>query len=111
VTFGKVGGIVRESATAAKTLYSFVRMPQAKHGSRKAIEHWRGFRSSPLDQNPQTANLGGRVHKIRMRERRWGQPYVDEGAKAYETRYRQQRIGRLAATAKELGYELAPISA
>jgi hypothetical protein len=46
-----------------------------------------------------------------MRERRWGQPYVDEGAKAYETRYRQQRIGRLAATAKELGYELAPISA
>jgi len=42
---------------------------------------------------------------------RWGQPYVDEGAKAYETRYRQQRIGRLAATAKELGYQLAPISA
>jgi transposase len=42
---------------------------------------------------------------------RWGQPYVDEGAKAYETRYRQQRIGRLAATAKQLGYQLAPISA
>ena len=42
---------------------------------------------------------------------RWGQPYVDEGAKAYETRYRQQRIGRLAATAKQLGYQLAPINA
>jgi transposase len=42
---------------------------------------------------------------------RWGQQYVDEGAKAYETRYRQQRIGRLAATAKELGYELAPVNA
>jgi hypothetical protein len=28
VTFGKVSGIVRESATAAKTLFSFVRMPQ-----------------------------------------------------------------------------------
>ena len=28
---------------------------------------------------------------------RWGRPYVDEGEKAYETRYRQQRIGRLAA--------------
>jgi transposase len=40
---------------------------------------------------------------------RWGQPYVDEGAKAYETRYRQQRIGRLAATAKALGYQLAPM--
>jgi hypothetical protein len=34
---------------------------------------------------------------------------VDEGAKAYETRYRQQRIGRLAATAKQLGYQLAPM--
>jgi transposase len=42
---------------------------------------------------------------------RWGQPYVDEGAAAYEARYRQQRIGRLAVTAKELGYELAPINA
>ena len=42
---------------------------------------------------------------------RWGQPYVDEGAKAYEARYRQQRIGRLAATAKQLGYQLAPINA
>lgn len=42
---------------------------------------------------------------------RWGQPYVDEGAAAYETRYRLQRIARLAATAKELGYELAPVNA
>lgn len=41
---------------------------------------------------------------------RWGQPYVDEGADAYETRYRQQRIGRLRATAKQLGYQLAPIN-
>src|SRR6516165_6451848 len=42
---------------------------------------------------------------------RWGQPYVDEGAAAFETRYRQHRIGRLAATAKELGYQLTPVSA
>ncbi len=42
---------------------------------------------------------------------RWGQPYVDEGATAYEARYRQQRIGRLVATAKQLGYQLAPINA
>jgi transposase len=42
---------------------------------------------------------------------RWGQPYVDEGAAAYENRYRQQRIGRLMATAKDLGYQLAPINA
>jgi transposase len=42
---------------------------------------------------------------------RWGQPYVDEGEAAYENRYRQNRIGRLAATAKELGYQLTPIPA
>src|SRR5499427_864710 len=42
---------------------------------------------------------------------RWGQPYVDEGAAAFETRYRQHRIGRLAATAKELGYQPAPVPA
>ena len=42
---------------------------------------------------------------------RWGQPYVDEGAAAFENRYRQHRIGRLAATAKQLGYQLTPVSA
>ena len=42
---------------------------------------------------------------------RWGQPYIDEGAAAYENRYRQHRIHRLAATAKELGYQLTAVSA
>ena len=42
---------------------------------------------------------------------RWGQPYVDEGAAAFEKRYRQHRIHRLAATAKELGYQLTPATA
>jgi transposase len=37
---------------------------------------------------------------------RWGQPYVDEGAEAYEARYQQIRITALKAKAKELGYEL-----
>src|SRR5438552_7094503 len=39
---------------------------------------------------------------------RWGQPYVDEGAEAYEQRYRQQHIKGLALRAKELGYQLMP---
>ena len=42
---------------------------------------------------------------------RWGQPYVDEGAAAFENRYRQHRIGRLASTAKELGYQLTAVPA
>jgi len=46
-----------------KPFFAFVRMPLAKHGSGKAIEHWRGSRSTPLDQIPRVANLGGRVQK------------------------------------------------
>ena len=39
---------------------------------------------------------------------RWGQPYVDEGAKAYEDRYREKSIRSLEARAKELGLQLMP---
>lgn len=39
---------------------------------------------------------------------RWGQRYVDEGAEAYENRYRQQRIKSLTARANQLGYQLTP---
>jgi transposase len=42
---------------------------------------------------------------------RWGQPYLDEGADAYEARYRQQRLTSLTGKAKALGYQLAPINA
>jgi len=45
---------------------------------------------------------------LRYRLLRWGQPYVDEGAEAFEQRYRQQHIKGLAARAKELGYQLMP---
>ena len=41
---------------------------------------------------------------------RWGRPYMDQGAAAYENRYRQQRAS-LMAKAKELGYQLTPASA
>lgn len=42
---------------------------------------------------------------------RWGQPYVDEGAAAYEKRYHLARVQRLAATAKGLGYKLISVEA
>ena len=37
---------------------------------------------------------------------RWGQPYVDEGAEAYERRYQETRLTALKAKARELGYEI-----
>ncbi len=37
---------------------------------------------------------------------RWGQPYVDEGAEAFEKRYQAIRIAALKAKANQLGFEL-----
>jgi len=41
---------------------------------------------------------------------RWGQPYVDEGAAAYEARYQENRVKHLASMAKDLGYQVSPIA-
>lgn len=40
---------------------------------------------------------------------RWGQPYVDEGAAAYEKRYLEARVKRVEANAKQLGYALVSV--
>ena len=48
------------------------------------------------------------AHVYRML--RFGQDYVDEGAKAYEERYRFQRTHYLKSLAKSMGYELAPLA-
>jgi transposase len=42
---------------------------------------------------------------------RWGLPYVDEGAKAYEQRYQATRVARLTTTAQHLGYTLVALEA
>jgi hypothetical protein len=42
---------------------------------------------------------------------RWGFPYVDEGATAYEQRYQATRVARLTTTAQHLGYSLVPLKA
>ena len=41
---------------------------------------------------------------------RWGQPYLDAGAAAYEKRCQEGRIKRLTASAKDLGYQLTPLA-
>jgi transposase len=42
---------------------------------------------------------------------RWGKDYVDEGAEAYEKRYRQAHFQRLTAMAQDLGFQLTPLAA
>lgn len=52
-----------------------------------------------------------KIATILYRLLRWGQPYIDEGSEAYEKRYQQQRIRGLQSRAKQLGYQLTPITA
>lgn len=42
---------------------------------------------------------------------RWGQPYIDAGADAYEKKYQQRQLKAMAAKAKTLGYQLVPANA
>lgn len=42
---------------------------------------------------------------------RWGFPYVDEGAKAYEQRYQATRVARLTTAAHHLGFTLVSLKA
>ena len=49
-----------------------------------------------------------KLAKLIYRLLRWGQPYVDEGAEAFEKRFQAIRIISLKAKAKELGYALIP---
>jgi len=41
---------------------------------------------------------------------RYGQDYVDEGAKAYEARFEQRRLRQLTDTAHQFGYRLVPLA-
>lgn len=50
----------------------------------------------------------GKLAQLVFRMLRYGQDYVDEGAKAYEARFEFRRLGRLADTARQLDYRLVP---
>ena len=53
-------------------LPSFVRMPLDQRGSRRQLNIGEAFHGSPLDQNPHTASLGGRVQKVNQDARKAG---------------------------------------
>jgi transposase len=66
------------------------------------------------------ARLGGdvavfatarKLAKLIYRALRWGQPYQDEGAEAYEQRYRETQIRALEAKAKRFGRRVVEVTA
>jgi transposase len=71
------------------------------------------YRSTARRKGPGVATFAGarKIATLIYRLLRWGQPYIDEGAEAYEKRYQLQRIKGLEARAKQLGFQLTPRSA
>jgi transposase len=71
------------------------------------------YRHMAQRKGPDVATFEGarRLATIAYRLLRWGQAYVDEGAEAYEKRYQQQCIRNLGSRAKQMGYQLTPLTA
>jgi len=70
------------------------------------------YRSTLRRKGPGIATFASarKIATLIYRLLRWGQPYIDEGAEAYEKRYQQQRMKSLESRAKQLGYQLTPMT-
>jgi len=53
--------------------------------------------------------MARKLAKLIYRTLRWGQAYVDEGASAYEERFKANRLRACQETAKQFGYKLLPM--
>ena len=51
-----------------------------------------------------------KIATLLYRMLRYGQDYVDEGAKAYDQRFEQRRLKSITASALDLGFQLVPIN-
>ncbi len=70
------------------------------------------YRSMAKRKGPDIATFAAarKLAILAYRLLRWGQPYIDEGAEAYEKRYQQQRLRSLQSGAKQMGYQLIPLT-
>jgi transposase len=104
---------------------------KAKRGKRKGMTSNRlgqAFRMAAVSQQNSQSALGAYFRRISKRKGytvasfatagkisqnvyrilRYGQEYVDIGAKAYEERFRERKIRALKQSAQELGFEVLP---
>jgi len=51
-----------------------------------------------------------KIATLLYRMLRYGQDYVDEGAKAYEARFQRRRLQSITASAHQLGFQLVPLT-
>lgn len=54
-------------------------------------------------------SMARKLAKLIYRMLRWGQAYVDEGARVYEERFKANRLRACEETAKQFGYKLLPM--
>jgi len=71
------------------------------------------YRSTARRKGPGIATFAAarKIATLIYRLLRWGQPYIDEGAEAYEKRYQLQRFRGLESRARQPGYRLTPLTA
>jgi len=69
------------------------------------------YRNTARRKGPGVATFAAarKIATLIYRLLRWGQPYIDEGAEAYEKRYHLQRVKGLHSRAQQLGYQLTPL--
>jgi transposase len=81
-----------------------------RHGRSALAAHYRRL-AARLGADVAVFATARKLAQLIYRLLRWGQPYVDQGAAAYDKRYEEARVRRLAATVKTLGFFLSPIEA
>ena len=82
------------------------RAPAQSDGPRRLLSPYRAAARRRCRRLCHRAQAGA----THLRLLRWGQPYLDDGAAAYEKRYHEARVNRIAASAKQLGYTLVSVT-
>jgi transposase len=102
----------RKRNSASTRVAEVLRMAaQSMHHSQTALGAYFRRIAQRKDKGVATFATARKLAQHIYRLLKWGQPYVDEGAAAYEKRYQQARVQRLTEQARSLGFELTPKTA
>jgi transposase len=109
ITGGKPVKKKRKRNSASTRVAEVLRMAaQSMEHSKSALGAFFRRMAYRRDRGVATFSTARKLAQNIYRLLKWKQPYEDEGAAAYEKRYREARIHHLTQIASELGLELRP---
>jgi len=109
VSGGKVLKKKRNSVGATRLANSLRMAASSLHRSKTALGAQFRRISRRKGHSVAVFAIARKLAVLIYRMMRYGQDYVDQGAAAYEERFKQRRIHNLKSMAKEIGYELKPV--